>query len=82
MRNGRRSAGTRSASTANDLEALLGALRASRQVVDGPHAIVLDTLMGKGVPLFEKRDKNHFIRVESGDWETARKQLEERSAGQ
>ena len=41
-----------------------------------PHAVILDTQMGKGVPLFERREKNHFIRVEAGDWELARRQLE------
>ena len=40
------------------------------------HAIVMDTLMGKGVPLFEQREKAHFIRVDSGEWEQARKELE------
>ena len=42
-----------------------------------PHAIVLDTLMGKGVPLFEQREKNHFIRVAPEEWVLARRQLEE-----
>ena len=61
----------------NDLQALLAALEKTRQVKDRPHALVLDTLMGKGVRLFEERDKHHFIRVEPGDWELARRQLEE-----
>jgi transketolase len=61
----------------NDIAALLTALDATRRVPDRPHAIVLDTLMGKGVPLFEQREKNHFIRVDAEEWLIARRQLEE-----
>jgi transketolase len=60
----------------NDVNALLGALDATRAVRNRPHALVLDTLLGKGVPLFEQREKNHFIRVEPGEWQEARRQLE------
>lgn len=60
----------------NDIPALLTALAATRAVKDRPHAIILDTLMGKGVPLFEQREKAHFIRVDAGEWEVARRQLE------
>ena len=61
----------------NDIEAILGALDEARITKGRPHAIVLDTLMGKGVPLFEQREKNHFIRVDPGEWGLARQQLEE-----
>ena len=27
--------------------------------------------MGKGVPLFEQREKNHFIRVDPPEWQQA-----------
>ena len=60
----------------NDLAALTAALDACESVGDKPHAIVLDTLMGKGVPLFEQREKNHFIRVSPDEWAVARAQLE------
>ena len=33
--------------------------------------ILFDTLMGKGVPFLEARDKNHFIRVEADEWQQA-----------
>ena len=33
--------------------------------------IVCDTLMGKGVPFLEQREKNHFIRVEADEWQLA-----------
>jgi transketolase len=62
----------------NDIDALLGALDAAKKVPDKPHAIILDTLMGKGVATFEKREKNHFIRVEPAEWEIARRELESR----
>ena len=61
----------------NDAAAILAALREAKTVGDRPHAIVLDTLMGKGVRLFEQREKNHFIRVAPEEWTLARRQLEE-----
>jgi len=63
----------------NDVGAILEAIAVARKVEDRPHAIVLDTLMGKGVTVFEQREKNHFIRVDADEWSVARKQLEERS---
>jgi transketolase len=60
----------------NDLEAIVAAITHAKEVKGRPHAIVMDTLMGKGVPLFEKREKAHFIRVEAGEWQQAREQLE------
>ena len=30
-----------------------------------PRVILFDTLMGKGVPFLEQREKNHFIRVDA-----------------
>ncbi len=59
----------------NDLDALKAAIAAAKEVEGKPHAIVLDTLMGKGVPLFETREKNHFIRVEPQEWVEARREL-------
>jgi transketolase len=61
----------------NDVSAIAAALREAKAVPGRPHAIVLDTLMGKGVPLFEQREKNHFIRVAPEEWVLARRQLEE-----
>jgi transketolase len=60
----------------NDIAALHAAINSCGNVADKPHAIVLDTRMGCGVPLFEKREKNHFIRVEANEWALAREQLE------
>ena len=36
-----------------------------------PRIIICDTLMGKGVPFLEAREKNHFIRVEPHEWQLA-----------
>lgn len=36
-----------------------------------PRVILCDTLMGKGVPFLETRDKNHFIRVDADEWQKA-----------
>ena len=61
----------------NDVRALIAAIEQAKRVPGRPHAIVIDTLMGKGVTAFEQREKNHFIRVEPHEWELARRQLEE-----
>ena len=63
----------------NDVAAIVGAIDIARKIADRPHAIVLDTLMGKGVAVFEQREKNHFIRVGADEWSVARRQLEEAS---
>lgn len=63
----------------NDIGAIVAAIERAKRVAGKPHALVLDTLMGKGVAAFEQREKNHFIRVDPGDWELARRQLEEAS---
>jgi transketolase len=36
-----------------------------------PRMIVCDTKMGRGVPFLEAREKNHFMRVEAGEWQLA-----------
>jgi transketolase len=60
----------------NDIGSLLACLDECRTVTGRPHTVILDTLMGKGVPLFEQREKSHFIRVEPSDWAEAVRQLE------
>ncbi len=61
----------------HDFPALLAAFAAARATPGKPHAIVVDTLMGKGVKAFEEREKNHFIRVAADEWAIANRQLEE-----
>ena len=60
----------------NEPAAILAALAAAYETPGRPHAIVMDTLMGCGVPLFEQREKNHFINVAPDEWAVARSQLE------
>ncbi len=64
----------------NDLDAVRDAFDASKaQRGKGrPAMIVADTLMGKGVPFLEAREKNHFIRVEAHEWRLALDALDER----
>jgi transketolase len=56
----------------NDVDAVLGAFERARGH-DGaqPRIIICDTLMGKGVPFLEVREKTHFIRVEEAEWAEA-----------
>jgi transketolase len=61
----------------NDLDAVVAAFDAAKAHPEvRPRMIVADTLMGKGVPFLEQREKNHFIRVESHEWQLALAALE------
>jgi transketolase len=56
----------------NDLPAVFAAFNAARAYEgDKPRAILFDTLMGKGIPFLEQREKNHFIRVDAAEWQQA-----------
>lgn len=56
----------------NDLAAVLAAFDAARaETSERPRVILFDTLMGKGVPFLEQREKNHFIRVDAAEWQKA-----------
>lgn len=56
----------------NDLGAVLAAFEAARALEgDQPRVLLFDTLMGKGVPFLEQREKNHFIRVDPPEWQKA-----------
>jgi transketolase len=56
----------------NDLPAVANAFDAARSWSDPqPRVLLLDTLMGKGVPFLEAREKNHFIRVDPPEWQQA-----------
>jgi transketolase len=61
----------------NDLDAVVAAFDAAKHhTKPQPRMIVADTLMGKGVPFLEEREKNHFIRVEAHEWQLALKALD------
>ena len=65
----------------NDLPAVLSAFDAARGLRDAkPRVILFDTLMGKGVPFLEQREKNHFIRVDPPEWQQAIAILDESRA--
>lgn len=56
----------------NNLPAVLHAFDTARNLTDAkPRVILCDTLMGKGVPFLEAREKNHFIRVDPPEWQQA-----------
>lgn len=62
----------------NDLVAIQQAFDTARQLeATQPRVILFDTLMGKGVPFLEQRDKNHFIRVDANEWQQAITTLDE-----
>ncbi|GAB3765644.1 transketolase [Ramlibacter monticola] len=62
----------------NDLAAVLEAFDAARALREArPRVILFDTLMGKGVPFLEQREKNHFIRVDPPEWQEAIRILDE-----
>ncbi len=56
----------------NDLAAVVAAFDAAKaDAARRPRMIIADTLMGKGVPFLESREKSHFIRVEANEWQLA-----------
>jgi len=56
----------------NDLPAVVDAFDRARALAEPkPRVILFDTLMGKGVPFLEQREKNHFIRVDPPEWQQA-----------
>ncbi len=61
----------------NDLPAVLKAFDAARALAEPrPRVLLFDTLMGRGVDFLERREKNHFIRVEAPEWQQALAVLE------
>ncbi len=61
----------------NDLPALVTAFNNAREYAEPkPRIIIFDTKMGKGVASLEKREKNHFIRLEADDWPNVYEELE------
>ena len=62
----------------NDLAAVVAAFdRARASTERKPRVILFDTLMGKGVPFLEAREKNHFIRVDPPEWQQALQTLDQ-----
>jgi len=62
----------------NDIEAVRRAFDEARTCGEKrPRVIICNTVMCKGVPFLEERDKTHFIRVEPHEWELALKALDD-----
>ncbi len=62
----------------NDIGHLVEAFDRARACAEArPRVIICDTIMCKGVPFLEQRDKAHFIRVEPHEWELALAALDE-----
>ena len=60
----------------NSVEAVMLAFDRARQLAEPkPRIVICDTLMGKGVPFLEAREKTHFIRVDASEWGLALAQV-------
>ena len=62
----------------NDVRALLQAfdnVASAARPTGRPAVILCDTLVGKGVPLLEQREKAHFMRIDEDEWQVCRDQL-------
>ena len=65
----------------NDMTAVLAAFDTAPNLTEAkPRVILFNTLMGKGVPFLETRDKNHFIRVDPPEWQKALQILDDAQA--
>lgn len=62
----------------NDIDALLAAFDSLRGHRGSPAVLICDTRIGCGVPMLEKREKAHFMRVEEHEWRLARDELTQR----
>lgn len=66
----------------NDIDAVKNAFDLARNHPEKqPRVILCDTLMGKGVPFLEAREKNHFIRVDPPEWQKAIEILDASQSG-
>ena len=62
----------------NDLDALVAAFDAARNLTDArPRVIICNSTMCKGVDFLEAREITHFVRVEADEWSKALAKLEE-----
>lgn len=60
----------------NAMSAIVAALQGARSANHRPKAIVARTLPGKGVPMLERREKAHFMRIDAREWTAIRAELE------
>lgn len=59
----------------NDMSGIVEALHWARATAGVPHAVVLRTTPGKGLPSLERREKAHFVRIEPDDWDKFEKEF-------
>lgn len=62
----------------NDVDALLDAVdraTAAAEAQGVPAVILCDTLVGRGVPLLEQREKAHFMKIDEHEWQLCRDEL-------
>lgn len=64
----------------NEMAAVVAALAATRRRAGRPHAIVLRTRPGFGIPTLMAREKAHFIRVDTGEWDALAAELDREGA--
>ncbi len=61
----------------NDIAAVVVAFDAARDFAGAkPRIVICDTRMARGVPFLEKRERAHFLRVESDEWAKALEALD------
>ena len=60
----------------NAMSEIVSALQGARRANGRPKAIVARTLPGKGVPMLERREKAHFMRIDAQEWNAIRAELE------
>jgi transketolase len=66
----------------NNVSAVLQAFDSARAHTGRqPRVMLFDTLMGKGIPFLEQREKNHFIRVDQQEWQKAIEHLDATEGG-
>lgn len=69
----------------NDVEALIRAfdtIAAEASATGRPHVIICDTVLGKGVPMLENREKLHFMKIAEEEWSLCKEQLTAGHTGQ
>ncbi|MDS2173185.1 transketolase [Nesterenkonia sp. CL21] len=62
----------------NDVAALIRAFDAAADqasAIGRPHVIIADTVLGKGVPMLESREKLHFMKIAEDEWPLCKDQL-------
>jgi transketolase len=64
----------------NDMAHIVNALHGARSRSARPKAIVLRTVPGKGIPTLEQRERAHFVRVDSHEWDALIRELEDTHA--